>query len=124
MLNPLTRPAVRLASITHLDYLDRMRACFAADSAGVLLLRGAEGEAVAHPRRALRIEHLGTGIAANASMATEPFEDVALPDGTDAATTADWIAGAVAGRFPIPPAILAQVDACVRAAHPVEEALT
>ena len=119
MLNPLTRPAVRLVSVTHPDYLERMRSCFADDSAGVLLLRGAEGEAVAHPRRALRIEHLGVGIGANASTSTEPFEDVALPAVTDAATTAAWIGDVLNGRAPIPPAIAAQVAACIRAARPV-----
>ena len=129
MLNPLTRPAVRLVSVTHPDYLERMRACFADDSAGVMLLRGAEGEAVAHPRRALRIEHLGVGtgngagmgVGANASTATEPFEDVLLPDATDAATTAAWIDDALNGRVPVPPAIVAQVAACIRAAHPVAQ---
>ena len=123
MLNPLTRPAIRLVSVTHPDYLDRMRACFANDIAGVLLLRGAEGEAVAHPRRALRIEHLGVGIAANASTTTEPFDDVTLPDATDAVTTAAWITRALNGHVPVPPAIVAQVAACVRAARGPEEVL-
>ena len=49
MLNPLSIPALRLVSVTHPDYLERMRECFAGDEPGVLLLRGAEGEAVAHP---------------------------------------------------------------------------
>ena len=122
MLNPLTRPAVRLVSVTHPDYLERMRACFANDTAGVLLLRGAEGEAVAHPRRALRMEHLGARSAAVAPATTEPVDDVALPSAIDAVSTAAWIADALEGRVPIPPAIVEQVSACVRAAQSMEGA--
>ena len=117
MINPLSTPALRIVSVTHPDYVERMRACFASDPVGILLLRGAEGEAVAHPRRALRMEWIGAGREPDAAVVstTEPLDAVELPDAVSAAATADWIARALAGRVPIPPAIFAQVDGCLAA---------
>ena len=115
MINPLSTPALRIVSVTHPDYVERMRACFASDPVGVMLLRGAEGEAVAHPRRALRMEWIGAGPDAAGVSTNEALDAVELPDAVSAAATADWIARALAGRVPIPPAIVAQVDGCLAA---------
>ena len=51
MLQPFAGPAVRIVSVTHPEYLVRMREYFTVHDTAALLLRGAEGEAVAHPRR-------------------------------------------------------------------------
>lgn len=129
MLNPGAGPAVRLISVTHPDYLIRMRAFFADDCDGVLLLRGAEGEAVAHPRRPLRMEYLRAGAApsiiAEESAAGEPVST--LPADCSAPATATWIRAALAGGVPIPAMIAAQVEGCLAAtrrlpAHRLETA--
>ena len=56
MLQPFAGSALRIVSVTHPDYLTRMREFFTRHDTGVLALRGAEGEAVAHPRREPAIE--------------------------------------------------------------------
>lgn len=143
MLNPCTGPAVRLVSVTHPEYLERMRTFFAADQDGVLLLRGAEGEAVAHPRRALRMERLRaeelviiTAPAAQESgalagspllRAGQPTADAVnrttppLPADCSAAATALWIRAALSGTVPIPVAIAAQAAGCIAATRRVEQ---
>jgi anthranilate phosphoribosyltransferase len=82
MLQPFAGPAVRIVSVTHPEYLVRMREYFTVHDTDALLLRGAEGEAVAHPRREPSIEwaHAGTvqGWTAqtvdSSSVRPEPFD--------------------------------------------------
>lgn len=114
MLQPFVSPALRLVSVTHPEYLDRMRAFFSTHAAGALLLRGAEGEAVAHPRREPAI----TWLDGNKLQTWHaPAEDnPQLPDSRDATATAAWISAALAGKQPVPRAIAHQVDCCLRAA--------
>lgn len=114
MLQPFTTKAVRLVSVTHPEYLDRMRAFFTSHSGDALLLRGAEGEAVAHPRREPVIEWLDGKTAA--VWRAVPEDRPELLDGRDAALTADWIHATLAGKRPVPAAIRHQVECCVRAA--------
>ncbi len=113
MLQPFTTKAVRLVSVTHPEYLERMRAFFTSYASHALLLRGAEGEAVAHPRREPVIEWLDGKTAEVLRGAAE--ENLQLPDGRDAAITADWIKAALAGKYPVPSAILHQVSCSSRA---------
>ncbi len=112
MLQPFTTQAIRLVSVTHPEYLDRMRTFFTSYASHALLLRGAEGEAVAHPRREPVIEWLD-GKTAEVWRAA-PEENPELPDGRDAAVTADWIKAALAGKQPMPSAIMHQVSCLIR----------
>jgi anthranilate phosphoribosyltransferase len=112
MLQPFTTKAVRLVSVTHPEYLDRMRAFFTSYASHALLLRGAEGEAVAHPRREPVIEWLDGKTAEVWRGTTE--ENPELPDGRDAQVTADWINATLAGKRPMPSAIVHQVSCSVR----------
>jgi anthranilate phosphoribosyltransferase len=113
MLQPLTTPALRLVSVTHPAYLDSMRAFFTRYSSGALLLRGAEGEAVAHPRREPAIEWCDGKAAHTWSGITE--ENPILPASRDAAVTAAWIAEVLAGKRAAPSAVIHQVECCLRA---------
>ena len=115
MLQPFDGPAVRLVSVTHPEYVVRMREFFTQHAANALLLRGAEGEAVAHPRREPSIDWLnGDSVETWSAGAVEaPL----LPENRDAQVTADWIKGALAGKHPIPAAIAHQVACCVRASQ-------
>jgi anthranilate phosphoribosyltransferase len=114
ILQPFASPALRLVSVTHPEYLDRMRAFFSGHAAGALLLRGAEGEVVAHPRREPAIAWLDG--RSNQAWHAPAEESPELPDSRDAAITAAWISDALAGKQPVPRAIAHQVDCCLRAA--------
>ena len=113
MIQPFAGKAVRLVSVTHPEYLDRMRAFFTQHAAHALLLRGAEGEAVAHPRREPAIEWLD-GRNSETWRAT-PQENPELPDSRDATVTARWIQEALGGRQPIPETVLHQKTCCTKA---------
>lgn len=117
MLNPFRGRALRLVSVTHPEYIVRMRNFFATQpGADVLLLRGAEGEAVAHPRRKLDIERLHGGRAAAWSPeAREAEAAAALPASKEAVPTARWIEAALGGRAAIPRTIEFQIECCMRA---------
>lgn len=114
MIQPFTSKAIRLVSVTHPEYLDRMRAFFTGYGSHALLLRGAEGEAVAHPRREPAIEWLDGKTAETWRAA--PEQNPELPDSREAAATASWIREALAGKQPVPAAITHQLRCAVRAA--------
>jgi anthranilate phosphoribosyltransferase len=112
MLQPFAGPAVRIVSVTHPDYLARMREFFTTYDTGALLLRGAEGEAVAHPRREPALEWVfGGAIETWKEEAGAPPD---LPD-RDAKTTARWIESVLEGKAPVPAPIRHQVECCRRA---------
>jgi anthranilate phosphoribosyltransferase len=113
MLQPFTTTALRLVSVTHPEYLVRMREFFSLQTVPALLLRGAEGEAVAHPRREPVIEWLNG--AASQVWRGSAEEHPPLPATRDAAATAAWIHEALAGRHAVPAAIAHQAACCVRA---------
>lgn len=115
MLQPFATPAVRLVSVTHPEYLVRMREFFTQYAGGALLLRGAEGEAAAHPRREPVIEWCDG--AASQTWTASAEENPPLPESRDPAVTALWIAEVLAGRRAAPGAILHQAKCCVRAAR-------
>lgn len=112
MLQPFTSKAIRLVSVTHPEYLERMRAFFTQYAGHALLLRGAEGEAVAHPRREPVIEWLD-GKTAEVWRGTAE-ENPQLPENRDALVTADWIKAALTGKQPVPSAIIHQVNCSIR----------
>jgi anthranilate phosphoribosyltransferase len=120
MLQPFAGPAVRIVSVTHPEYLVRMREYFTTHATDALLLRGAEGEAVAHPRRAPAVEwtHAGHAIMWTEEAAAPPE----LPTDREADTTARWIERVLAGDAPVPAAIAHQVECCKRAVAAVSQA--
>ena len=116
MLQPIAGTALRIVSVTHPDYLTRMREYFTRHDTGALSLRGAEGEAVAHPRRAPSIEWLHDGKAEVWKEETaEQRLAPQLPGDRDALTTARWIESVLAGTIPVPSAIEHQIACCRRA---------
>ena len=115
MLQPFSGPAVRIVSVTHPDYLVRMREYFTAHDTAALLLRGAEGEAVAHPRREPALEWAyGGKVETWKDEAADPHTAPDLPD-RDPKTTARWIEAVLAEREPVPAAIAHQLACCQRA---------
>ena len=113
MLQPFTTTAVRLVSVTHPEYLDRMRAFFTTYASHALLLRGAEGEAVAHPRREPMIEWLdGKTVEVWRGVAEENPERL---DDRDATVTGNLISEVLAGKRAALATISHQVACCLRA---------
>jgi anthranilate phosphoribosyltransferase len=84
-----------------------------------VLLRGTEGEPVADPRRAPRLDVFIEGqIRADLSRAAHEgvlTELPVLPRGIDAATTAVYIQAVVSGEKPAPAPLTQQVECLMRA---------
>jgi len=122
ILQPFEGPALRLVSYTHPEYLETLGAYFttAAPPArgDAFLMRGTEGETVAHPHRAPRIDWFHAGQRSVLAEREAPTDLLAeVPDARDAATTAAWIAAALRGEVPVPAPIVAQVAHCVQVAR-------
>jgi anthranilate phosphoribosyltransferase len=115
MLQPFAGAALRIVSVTHPDYLSRMREYFTTLDTAALLLRGAEGEAVAHPRREPSIEWQYEGKTEVWKEEAGRHDAPELPAGRDPAVTARWIEGVLAGESPVPRAIEHEVECCQRA---------
>lgn len=126
ILQPFDGPALRLVSYTHPEYLETLGGFFEGEDGATdgetrgeprgdaFLMRGTEGETVAHPHRAQRIDWFHAGrrvLLVERDAPTDALSEV--PDGRDAATTAAWIGAALRGEVPVPASIAAQVAYCV-----------
>ncbi len=126
ILQPFEGPALRLVSYTHPEYLQTLGDYFgtAAPPArgDAFLMRGTEGETVAHPHRAPQIDWFHGGERTMLVERDAPTDLLAeVPEARDAATTAAWIAAALRGDVPIPPPITAQVEHCLRVARSLRD---
>ncbi|OON60718.1 DNA-binding protein YbiB [Massilia sp. KIM] len=124
MLQPFDGPALRLVSYTHPEYLETLGAYFLgaapAERGDAFLMRGTEGETVAHPHRAQQIDWFHEGERTLLVERDAPTDDLAeVPDGRDAATTAAWIAAALRGEASVPPSISAQVAHCAEVSRAI-----
>jgi anthranilate phosphoribosyltransferase len=101
LIDPFAGNALRVVSVTHPDYLKRMREYLLAAGSPAMLMRGSEGEPVAGPRRALAMDclHDGTDLALNSA---EFSPDAELPESIDAGATARWIRRALSAEVPVP----------------------
>ncbi|MGZ5200529.1 MAG: DNA-binding protein YbiB [Telluria sp.] len=122
ILQPFDGPALRLVSYTHPEYLALLSTYFSQAAPGgqgdAFLMRGTEGETVANPHRAQQIDWFHEGARTVLAERDPPTdEQSALPEGRDAASTADWITRALDGRVPVPAPIALQVEHCVRVAR-------
>ena len=108
---------LRMVSVTHPAYADKMRDFFVESGTRALLMRGTEGEAFANPKRRPQIEYIRDGAseilfeAEHGSIKQLP----ALPDDCDARTTAKWIRETLDGSHPIPLPIINQLACCLYA---------
>ena len=106
---------LRMVSVTHPAYADKMREFFVESGSAALLMRGTEGEAFANPKRRPQIEYICDGVsevlfeAEHGSIRQLP----ALPDDCDARTTAQWIRETLDGAHPIPLPIINQLACCL-----------
>jgi anthranilate phosphoribosyltransferase len=119
LIDPFRGGAVRVVGVSHPDYLVRMREVLAATDADAMLLRGTEGEPYANPKRQPRLEMFARGRPARV---VEPEEGTlaslpALPESSDAPTTAQWTADALAGAHAVPAPIIVQLSCLLEAAQ-------
>ncbi len=122
IMQPFQQAALRLVSYTHPEYLPVLTTYFltVADPArgDVFLMRGTEGETVAHPRRANTVTWLHQGQATELIERQAPNDELPiLPAASDAQTTAAWIKEALAGQQPIPAPITAQLEHWLKVAR-------
>ena len=120
LMNPIQGAAAfRLASHTHPEFGKLMAEFAERTRASMMLLRGTEGEAVADPRRAPRLEVWRDGLRDQAlcSAAQEgPLTELpALPRAIDANTVAAYIRSVMAGEASLPAPLRRQSDTVVKA---------
>ena len=106
--------ALRIASVSHPEYMVRVGNFFKSIGGRALLLQGTEGEVYANPQRCPAI-NLITGDHPQVLSARQ--EDLllpkgALPEAKDAATTADWIRRCLDKQVAVPQAIRLQIACC------------
>lgn len=114
LADPFHGQSLKLVSVTHPDYIDRMGSLFTAAKLRAILSRGTEGEVYANPKRCPQFEFFADGnrqVLAEVEEGSIGFVPV-LPESMDAAVTARWIEQALAGEAPIPAPILTQVQCC------------
>jgi anthranilate phosphoribosyltransferase len=121
ILQPFDGPALRLVSYTHPEYLELLGGYFLTETTAgrgdAFLMRGTEGETVANPHRAQRIDWFHEGLRTVLAERDAPTDELsALPEGRDAASTAQWITQALQGAAPVPAPIAAQAEHCIRVA--------
>jgi len=115
MIDPFGGRALRVVSVSHPDYGERMRRFLRDTAARALLLRGTEGEPFANPKRRPRIEFFRDGElevlqeAETGSLTALPE----LPSAIDAATTAEWTRRVLAGGVPVPASLVEELACCV-----------
>ncbi len=117
-LDPCPDVSLRLACISKPELIEQLRTFLRQEPGGVLLMRGAEGEAYADPARRPRIELFDHG-RSQILFEAECSTDVAIPHPDaklDATHGAALIGAMLEGHRPIPQPLLNQLAACLYAA--------
>lgn len=125
LVDPFKGESVRVVSVTHPPYIVRMASFMQATSTRGLLMRGAEGEPYANPKRCPRIEYFHDGLSEEVMPQDEG--DVEIPQlaaDFDVKTTILWTQQALAGEIPIPKPILKQLACCLYASDAVNDMST
>ena len=116
LVDPFGGAGVRIVGATGGGSLASLRAYLVATAADALLLRATGGEPFADPRQPPRIEcYLRGAIAVLFEARASEQPPARLPPPGDAAAIAAWTAGVLAGRVPIPRAILNELACCMHA---------
>lgn len=111
---------LRIASVSHPEYVGRVASFFCQIGARGLLMHGTEGEAYANPQRCPQIHYI-TGGEQQILLARPVQDEVAeVPAAKDAATTARWTERCLAGEVAIPDPIARQIACCLVATGEVE----
>jgi anthranilate phosphoribosyltransferase len=111
---------LRIASVSHPEYVGRVASFFRQIGARGLLMHGTEGEAYANPQRCPQIHYMVNG--EQQVLLERPAQDEIpeLPAAKDAETTARWTERCLAGEVAIPLSIQRQIACCLLAAGQVD----
>ncbi|QDY43614.1 DNA-binding protein YbiB [Candidatus Pantoea soli] len=108
------RAALRLASVSHPEYVPRVGKFFQDIDAPAILLNGTEGEVYASPQRCPAINYIrGAGADPEVWVARQPEVTLALPESKSAGDTAAWIRQVLAGERAVPQALRLQLACCL-----------
>ncbi|HWI11495.1 MAG TPA: DNA-binding protein YbiB [Burkholderiaceae bacterium] len=127
VLSPCSGAAsLRVVNHTHPEYATMLADFLAYTGGDAVLLRGTEGEPVADPRRAPRLDVFIEG-RPRADLSRAAHEGVltelpVLPRGFDAATTAVYIQAVVSGEKPAPGPLTRQVECLMGALGAIRRA--
>jgi len=118
--------SLRVVNYTHPEYATMLAEFLAHTGGDAVLLRGTEGEPVADPRRAPRLDVFIEG-RPRADLSHSAHEGVltelpVLPRGFDAATTAVYIQAVVSGEKPAPGPLTRQVECLMGALGAIRRA--
>jgi anthranilate phosphoribosyltransferase len=124
LMNPVNGPALVVGSYTHPHYGESMAAACELTATHAMLLRGTEGEPVAHPRRTPRMRvSLGGATHLVQPEQSGPLVSLpALPTQIDAASTARYIRSVLAGELQTPKPIRLQAEHIARACEAIAAA--
>lgn len=111
---------LRIASVSHPEYVGRVASFFRQIGARGLLMHGTEGEAYANPQRCPQIHYIVNGEQQVLLERPEQDPTPELPAAKDAETTARWTERCLAGEVAIPLAIQRQIACCLLAAGEVD----
>jgi anthranilate phosphoribosyltransferase len=115
LLDPFDGEGVRLCSVSHPAYLEKLAGFLLQTGARALLMRATEGEAFANPKRRPQIVRYEQG-AASVLFEAEigPIRSLpGLPEGIEPGPTAAWIRRVMAGELPLPHPLANQLACCL-----------
>ena len=117
LIDPFAGWALRVVSISHPDYYALMSSFLAATGFDALLLRSAEGEPYANPKRRPELRYFQGGESRVLFEAeVGPLKQMpSIPESCDAATTAKWIKRVLAREVPAPMPLVNQLACCLYA---------
>jgi anthranilate phosphoribosyltransferase len=115
LIDPFAGESLRLCSVSHPAYLEKLAAFLQQSGARALLMRGTEGEAFANPKRRPQIVHYDQG-ATQVLFEAElgPIRSLpGLPETIEPGPTAAWIRRVMAGELPLPHPLANQLACCL-----------
>jgi anthranilate phosphoribosyltransferase len=112
LIDPFGGAGLRLAAVTHPDYLLKLREFFLATGESALVMRGTEGEAFANPRKRPRIELFEAG-EGTVLFEEEHMTAAAGTAEADVKATAAWTHKALKGEVALPMPIVNQLACCL-----------
>ncbi|KFD19380.1 DNA-binding protein YbiB [Yokenella regensburgei] len=112
--------ALRLSSVSHPEYIQRVATFFSDICGRGLLMHGTEGEVYANPQRCPQINLIDAqGVKVLVERQLADNAGVALPESKDPLVTARWIERCVTGSEPVPHSLKIQLACCLLAAGEV-----
>lgn len=117
LMDPFGGDGLRMCSVSHPAYLEKLAGFLLQSNAHGLLMRATEGEAFANPKRRPQIVRYEEG-EANVLFEAElgPIRSLpGLPDSIEPVPTAAWIRRVMGGELPLPHPLANQLACCLYA---------